>query len=95
MAAEFLACENRHAAVGKTLGQERAKAQQLVELIDTQNKTLEGLGGEITRMKQSDYSELKLEWDRLQKDEQGLNKEFTIKSNTYASLQKQLSESAA
>ena len=46
-------------------------------------------------MKQSDYSELKLEWDRLQKDEQGLNKEFTIKSNTFASLQKQLSESAA
>lgn len=39
-------------------------------------------------MKSTELNNLKLEWDRLQKDISQLDKDITLKSNTYSSLQK-------
>ena len=44
-------------------------------------------------MKNTDLNNLKLEWEKLQKDISTLDKDVTLKSNTFSSLQKQIGES--
>lgn len=64
-----------------------------MSLIDSQKSTLETLNSEISNMKNNDLNNLKLEWDKLQKDISSLDKDVTLKSNTFSSLQKQIGES--
>lgn len=66
----------------------------MVELIDSQKTNLETLTNEIQLIKNDQLQNLKLEWDRLQKDESQLTKDISVKQNAYQNLQKQLQESS-